>query len=282
MTMLEDLPSTVLLDILEYLSPIDRYRAMHNLNYRLNGIVRHGTTHINLSNIRSKDDFDYHLKYILPDIINNLCFLKISNDFIFDKEQISTHNTDVRIMFGIIKKIQAKIDLTAYKKLKELQLVNVTGAQLELVSDKLAHMSHMKRLIISFRGTSLDAFKSIFNNSVIRSILTNLTLTLTDANVTFPSLADIPSFTNLEYLTLESCRIPNLAIMCPTFENIKYLDVSIWDFPNTQQSILTEKFHFPNLINLRLKVDEIGWSFVEHFLKECGEKLTCLTFTGMI
>ena len=71
MTILEDLPSVVLLDILEYVSPIDRYRALHNLNHRLNSIVCSSIKHINLSKIRSRDDFEYHIKYILPDVIIN-------------------------------------------------------------------------------------------------------------------------------------------------------------------------------------------------------------------
>ena len=280
--MFEDLPSTVLLDVLEYLTPIDRYRALHNLNSRLNGILRYSTTRIDMSHIESRDDFDYYLKHILPDVIISLRSLKISNDFIFDKIQTSTSDPDSVIMFGIIKKVQAKINLVQYEKLEELILENITATQLQLISEKLTHMSHMKRLIISFHGTTSDACKSVFNNDVIRPILTRLKLTLIDANASFPQMIPIQNFSKLQHLTFRSCRIQNLATLLSFAQNITYLDISIWDFPNQQHTYLDKQFQLPNLTYLRLKADEIQWLFVEHFLKQCGEKLKYLTFTGIV
>ena len=55
-------------------------------------------------------------------------------------------------------------------------------------------------------------------------------------------MTNIQSLPNLTFLTVDSCRIQYLAILCPLVMNIKYLDVSIWDFPNQQQLYLTEKF----------------------------------------
>ena len=54
------------------------------------------------------------------------------------------------MMFGLIKKVQAKMNLLLYKKLEELELENVNATQLQLISDKLAHMAHMKRLMVFF------------------------------------------------------------------------------------------------------------------------------------
>lgn len=281
MTTLEDLPPTVLLDILEYLSALDRYRALHNLNRRLNGIVRHSTTHISLSNIQSRDNFEYYLKYILPDIINNLRYLKISNDFIFDLQPKSIIDQYTAIMFGVIKKVQAKINLLTYRTLEVLELENITATQMQLISDKITQMSHLKYVTISFRGTLSDAFKAIFNNDVLRPILRKLYLTLLDADVSFPQTSAIQHFVKLERLIIDSCRVQNLIRLCPFVENITYLNIKIWDFPDQRSSNLNRKFHFPNLIHLKLKVDEVRWPFVEHFLRQCGEKLKYFTFIGM-
>jgi hypothetical protein len=128
---------------------------MHGINNTLDGIIRYGTTHINLSNIELKRDFDYYLDHILPDIIISLRSLKISNDFLFDKEHGFKYENEQAIMFAIIKKVHAKIKLDEYNKLEEFILENINGAQLNLISTKLINMHQLKRLIITFYGTIL-------------------------------------------------------------------------------------------------------------------------------
>jgi hypothetical protein len=276
-----DLPTTVILDIIQYLSAIDCYRSMHNITDTLDAIIRYGTTHISLSNIESKRDFDYHLEHILPDAITSLRTIKISNDFLFDHEQ-ETDTTDRVKMIGIIKKVQAKMDLAAYEKLEELSLENINAIQLRLISAKLINAAQLKRLKISFYGTMADISLSILNNDIIRSKLKTLKLTIIDANVLFSSSSFINTLPNLDYLTVDSCRPGNVAALFSLVQNIKYLDISIWDFPNQPQTYSTEKLTLPNLTCLVLKVDEIKWGFTEHLLKQCGEKLKHFTFKGML
>jgi Leucine-rich repeat (LRR) protein len=253
---------------------------MHNINQTLDGIIRYGTTHINLSNIESKRDFNYYLEHILPDVITSLRFLKISNDFLFDKEQEALPTEGQAIMIGIIKKVQAKVDLNAYKKLEELRLENVDGTQLKLISEKLIHMSQLKRLVISFYGTTAAFFTSVIDSAIIRSKLKILNLTLIDANVLFPNSSSQNTLSNLDYLTVQSCIIGNVAGLFKLVQNIKYLDISIWNYPDKRQTYLTDNLTLPNLTHLKLKVDEIQWSFLEHLLKQCGKQLTHLTLEG--
>ncbi len=84
---LEDLPNTVLLDVIQYLSPIDRYRSLHDINHTFDAIIRYGTTHISLSNIESKREFDYHLEHILPDVIPSLRSIKYQMIFFLIKSK---------------------------------------------------------------------------------------------------------------------------------------------------------------------------------------------------
>ncbi|CAF1225043.1 unnamed protein product [Adineta steineri] len=279
---LTDLPNTIFLDIIQYLSPVDRYRSLYNINHTLNAIVCYGTTHISLSKIQSKRDFDYHLEHILPDVITSLRSIKISNDFMFDKEQGDFVTGDRAIMIGVIKKVQAKMNLIAYEKLEEINLENVNAAQLKLISTKLTNIPQLKRLIISFYGTIADISSLIFDSDVIRSKLKTLKLKLTDTSILSSSSSFINILPNLDYLTVNSCRVGNVAVLLQLAPNIKYLNISIWDFPSRAQTYSSEKFALPNLTCLILKVDEIKWSFVEHLLKQCGEKLKHFTFTGML
>ncbi|CAF0757327.1 unnamed protein product [Adineta steineri] len=279
---LTDLPNTILLDIIQYLSPVDRYRSLYNINHTLNAIIRYGTTHISLSKIESKRDFDYHLEHILPDVITSLRSIKISNDFLFDKEQGSFVTGDRAIMIGVIKKVQAKMNLVAYDKLEEIILENVNATQLKLISTKLVNIPQLKRLIISFYGTIADISSLIFDSNVIQSKLKTLKLTLTDASILSSSSSFMNILPNLDYLTVESCQVANANVLLQLAPNIKYLNICIWDFPNRTQTYLSEKLTLPNLTCLILKVDEIQRCFVEHLLKQCGEKLKHFTFTSML
>jgi hypothetical protein len=255
---------------------------MHGINDTLDGIIRYGTTHINLSNIELRRNFDYYLDHILPDIIISLHSLKISNDFLFDKEHEFIIENERAIMFGIIKKVHAKIDLTAYKNLEELILENVNEAQLNLISTKLINMPQLKCLVITFYGTTADCFTSIFNNDIIRSKLKKLKLFLIDANVNFPSTSLQNTLPHLDYLKVDSCIAGNVAILLFLVQNIKYLDISIMDFPNLSQTFSTNNLKFPNLTHLKLKTDEIKWNFVKSLLQQCGERLQHLTFLGIL
>ncbi|CAF3827222.1 unnamed protein product [Adineta steineri] len=276
---LTELPNTILLDIIQYLSPIDRYRSLHNINHTLDAIIRYGTTHISLSKIQSKQDFDYHLEHILPDVITSLRSIKISNDFMFDKKQGDSVTGDRAVMIGVIKKVQAKMNLVAYDKLEEIILENVNATELKLISTKLVNIPQLKRLIISFYGTIAGTCSLIFNNDVIRSKLKTLKLKLTDADALFPSISFMNILPNLEYLTVDSCQVENVTVLLQLAPNIKYLNTCIWDFPNRNHTYPSVKSTLPNLICLILRVDEIKWCFVEHLLKQCGEKLKHFTFT---
>ncbi|CAF1265235.1 unnamed protein product [Adineta steineri] len=275
-----DLPNTILLDIIQYLSPADRYRSLHNINHTLDAIIRSSTTHISLSKIESRRDFDYHLEHILPDVINSLRSIKISNDFVFDKKQGDIVTGDRAIMIGIIKKVQAKMNLVAYDKLEEITMENVNATQLKVISTKLVNIPHLKRLIISFYGTIADISSLICNSDIIRSKLTTLNLTLSDDNILYPSSTFMNILSNLEYLTIDSCRVGNVAVLLQLASNIKYLKICIWDFPDQTQTYPSEKLTLPNLTCLILEVDEVKWCFVEHLLKQCGEKLKHFTFTN--
>ncbi|UJR32617.1 hypothetical protein I4U23_020077 [Adineta vaga] len=273
-----DLPDTVILDIMEYLSPIDVYRAMHGINNRLDNIIRYGTTRINLSNIESKQDFDYHMEHILPDVTTSLRFLKAANNFLFDQEQGHSDSRQRPVMFGIIKKVQAKLKLATYEKLEELSLKNVNGTQLKLISDEIGNMFQLKRLTISFYGTTADFCASLLSNAVIRSKLTTLDLFLTDANASFPNIPSTHILPNLDHLTVNACIIGNAAVLCRMVPNIKYLSICIWNFPNQRPTNSTETFILTNLTYLKLKLDEVRWNFAENFLKQCGQNVKHLTF----
>ncbi|CAF4917151.1 unnamed protein product, partial [Rotaria sp. Silwood1] len=259
------------------MSPIDYYRLFHNINNKLDAALRECTIHINLSNIKLKRDLDYYLEHILPDVITNLCSITISNDFLFDKDSIDAGLRHPLLTIGVIKKVQARANLLESKNLQKLTLKNINATQMKLISDKIVRIPQIKCLSISFYGTTAEVLSSIFNNDVIHSKLAVLELTISDANTIFTSDSFIHQFPNLEYLTLTSCRVGNLTVFLSLVQNIKYLRIKIWDFPNQTQIFAKEKLKLPNLNRLILNTDEIEWSFVEQLLIQCGQQLKHLT-----
>ncbi|CAF5229427.1 unnamed protein product, partial [Rotaria magnacalcarata] len=67
---LEELPSELLWLILEYIPPMDLFRAFFNLNQRFDKILRLLHYRFNLSYI-NRNQFDYFLNTILPNIEHN-------------------------------------------------------------------------------------------------------------------------------------------------------------------------------------------------------------------
>ena len=272
---------TVLIDIIEYLSPVDRYRSMHVINQRLDAIICYSTNRIDLASINSKQDLDYYLEHILPDIVASLRFIKMSNGFIFNNEDGCMFTPDRPVMLGIIKKVQAKMNLVVYKKLEELTLKNINASQLKLLSEKIMHIPQLKHLLISFTGTQADYCSTILGNDAVRSTLKVLTLVFRDANVLSTSNSFTTMMPNLDRLTVDSCIVGNVATWLSSVQTVKPLNISIWDFPHRSQTYSLAKCTMPNLTSLRLQVDEISWNFVKQLLKAWGENLKQFTFIGM-
>ncbi|CAF4764839.1 unnamed protein product [Rotaria sp. Silwood1] len=80
-TQLESLANETLLDLFEFVSPLDLFRAFYGLNYRLNTLIlgHFRTYRFDFRSI-SREDFDVICRVYFPLIIDRIIYLRLSDD----------------------------------------------------------------------------------------------------------------------------------------------------------------------------------------------------------
>ncbi|CAF0960267.1 unnamed protein product [Didymodactylos carnosus] len=220
-TRLESLPTELFFELFQYLSSIDLYRSLYNLNTYINSLLYHIEWKINLLNVSIEND-QILRHYLIPIFSKQITSVKISmNDY------------------------ESYLQLIQFVNLKYLKLVNLTVCPIHIFSS-FNHLSSLD--IFTYEFNDNFNFGAILSISTLKRCSLSTTCFFTYSNLTSPS-----STSNLIYLNINQCSLNDLYVILKHVQKLKYLIIQMCD-DIIETFSLSENFILPSLIYFKLIV----------------------------
>ncbi|CAF0893313.1 unnamed protein product [Didymodactylos carnosus] len=246
--MYERFPNEILIEIFQYLSTIDLFRSLVNINSRIESLIKHSTPFkIDLSCITTKSEYDYICKTILLSSSSPLHYLKLSNLIVQCEIQLFINMFDIMCLFSNLKSLSLlEVRLSELSiiipKLKNVSYLSIISEQIDVSKDRKCLYSLIFCSDSSLSLSLNTLIIKLYNNHLQRVI----SYTLDGLEETI-----INKFKNLKYLDVDSCYLNDLKKLFSYIPNIKHLNVNL--FPSDDQ-IVHQYYSIPCLICLTLNI----------------------------